>query len=855
MPFFTAIATAAAAFFTVSSVASFALSAALSIGISYVAKALSGNTSQAEAATANHFSLQGTLQSGGTVPRSFNMGYSATAGSLVYANTWGNDGETPNAYFTQVIALSDLPGGTLQEVWINGELCTLGPVVDGNLGAPVTQYFKDGKDHLWVKYYDGTQTTADSFLQTSVASFDRPYPSTRIGTGIAYVVCTALVNDTLFTGFPAYKFAVSGIPLYDPSKDSTNGGSGSHRWSDKSTWGGDGDNFPAVQIYNLLRGVTYNGVWLYGLQSMVGARLPAVNWITQIAKCRAAIQGQTGMEPTYRSGGQVNVDAQIANAVEAFLTACQGRVSEIGGFYKIHLGAPDSPTFSWTDGDLLSTEEQTYKPFFGLADSINGITASYPYPAEGWAQKVAPPYYRSDLEARDGSRRLLANPSFDMVPYSAQVQRLMRSALDEAQRARTHVLAFPPQYWIVEPGDVGTWTSVRNGYTDKLFRADAGTDKANLDVILHLTEVDPTDYDWDHNTDFQGFPTGPTVFPRPAPQGIVDWFAEPYTIKDDDGLSRRPAIRLSWDGSLAGVSGVAFSIRRKSDHEIVHQGRTDFLSAGAIIISQNLLPNFQYQAQGQYIPSSPRDVFPSDWLDVTTPNALLSLVDFDAALKKQVTEVQDYLNDKIDTGLAQIAALVSQTSARTDINKKEVRTQLFATAGTAKAEIAEVRTVAVDTQTALANYEVTVAATFGPSFSSVHSVSTAIATLDGYAAAAYGVTLDVNGYATGFQLFNGGSTISSFTVTVDKFQVSAPGVSGGAAVPIFTVANVNGVAKVGIRGDALFDGSVTASKISVGSLTAISAHFGNATVDGTISGTTGGLVLSFTNDRIEIWGS
>ncbi len=80
--------------------------------------------------------------------------------------------------------------------------------------------------------------------------------------------------------------------------------------------------------------------------------------------------------------------------------------------------------------------------------------------------------------------------------------------------------------------------------------------------------------------------------------------------------------------------------------------------------------------------------------------------------------------------------------------------------------------------------------------------------MDGYAAAQYSVTLDVNGYATGFELINGGPGVSATTFTTDKFQVAAPGVGGGAPVPIFTVANVNGVPKVAIRGDMLVDGTV-----------------------------------------------
>jgi hypothetical protein len=852
MALFTAIAAAigltgffATAFVTVASFAT-------SIGLSYIAKALSGNQDQAEAAKADGFSVQGKLQAGGTVPRSFNLGYSATAGSLVYANTWGNDGETPNAYFTQVIALADLPSGGLSEIWINGELCSLDPV-PSDFGNPILEYRKDGRDHLWIKYYDGTQTVADTMLVTRVASIDRPYSSSRVGHGVAYAVCTALVEDTLFTGFPSFKFAMTGIPLYDISKDSSVGGVGPQRWSDPSTWGGDGDNLPAVQIYNLLRGVTYDGVWLYGLQSMTAARLPASNWIAQIAKCREAIDGIGGVpEPTYRSGGQVNVDAQIANAVEALLTSCQGRISEIGGFYKIHLGAPDSPTFAWTDADLLSTEQQTYKPFFGLADSINGITGSFPYPAEGWATKVAPPYYRPDLEARDGNRRLLANPSFDFVPYAAQVQRLMRSALDEAQRARTHVLSFPPQYWVVEPGDIGSWTSLRNGYEDKLFRADAGTDKYNLDVILHLTEVDPADYDWDHETDFQGISTGPTTFPRPAPQGVLGWDAEPYILRDDDGFSRRPAIRLLFDGSLPGITGVSYEVRLAFDNSPVGANNTDQIKLGSVIV-RGLLPETAYEVRGQYIPSAPRDMLWSDWIAVTTPNVKLSFRDFDDALAAMIDSIENYNDEPLRTAVSTVAAFVANQDARNWIDQARIRSQIAARSDAAHAEIEEVRTVAADTEAAFADYKVTVNATFGSINSTITTQSTAIATLNGYAAAQYSVTLDVNGYAVGFNLLNGGAGVSSATFIVDKFQIAFPGVSGGAAVPIFTVANVNGVPKVALRANMYSDYSITVNKLDVAYLTAISAHFGSATVDGDLSGSSGKMKIDFTNNR-ELFG-
>ena len=361
------------------------LGLATTIGVSAVMRSLSG-TAQ-EPADVDNMSPQTITAAAGDVPRSFQLGYSVTAGSMVWFNTWGvvpgfsGDATTitPNAYLTQVIALSDLPGCQLLELWVDGEKCTVSGATDPLKGHPITQYYKNAAgtsvpvDHLWIWYYDGTQTGSDFLCVNAAASAGRPYQSTRVGRGVCYAVITALTNTELFRGVPQFKFALIGIPLYDISKDSTAGGSGSHVYSNPSTWGGDGDNLPAVQAYNILRGIKYSGAWLYGLQNMTtAARLPAANWIEQIAKCRATVTGLGGPEPSYRSGGQVNVNTQPANAIEAILTACQGRLSEIGGFYKIHLGAPDASAFSWTDADLLSSEQQTFRPFFSLADSING---------------------------------------------------------------------------------------------------------------------------------------------------------------------------------------------------------------------------------------------------------------------------------------------------------------------------------------------------------------------------------------------------------------------------------------------------------------------------------------------------
>ncbi|CDM59925.1 phage tail fiber protein (plasmid) [Rhizobium favelukesii] len=637
--------------------------------------------------------------------------------NLVWSNTWGNDGDTPNAWFTQVIAISDLPITGLVEIWVDGKKVTYDPAGNNNtaFGYSIPDYENSGPN-LYVKFYNGKQTAADPALYTYAQSIERPWGADRIGYGVAYAVVHARATRNMFSGFPAVTFVVDGIPLYDPSKDSTVvGGSGPQRYSDPSTWGGDGDRLPAVQTYNIMRGLRFGTRWVYGVQGLTTARLPVQNWITAINECRKVIVSVSGDGTQYRSGGEISVDQPVNATVENLLTACQGSLSEIGGVYRLFVGEPGTPTISFTDDDILSTDGQTFTPFYGLADTINGINGTYPEPANGWVTQTAPPYLRPDLEAKDGNRRLLADVSFDLVPYAEQVQRLMKSALLAALRARRHTIVLPPSFWpYAVPGEVIQWTSVRNGYANKWFVIDGAVDRGNLDVMVDITEVDPSDYDWDSETEFHppvDGAVGPVV---PQPQPIIDWFIEPYTLLDNASNSRRPAIRMVWDnspGGLVGVIGVQWEVRDAETFVVVYRGNTLRADVGSVIIAQNLLPNNAYGVRGQLVPSDPDRLMEwSDWLPVTTPN--VRLTDMDIYLPGVVEGVKELVNDAtawIRDGTRQTileAQRISRLQADEDFGKflarQQLRTEMVLTNGSITASYLNAITIATGPNSALA---------------------------------------------------------------------------------------------------------------------------------------------------------
>jgi hypothetical protein len=127
-----------------------------------------------------------------------------------------------------------------------------------------------------------------------------------------------------------------------------------------------------------------------------------------------------------------------------------------------------------------------------------------------------------------------------------------------------------------------------------------------------------------------------------------------------------------------GIAAVQFEVRLASDGSSVTRGRSDRPTAGNLIITQSILPAVAYQVRGQFVPSTPRDMLWSGWIDVTTPDVRFSLAEFDAALTAQVTTIATALQDQVNDALNRIASVASDIAARAPLDKQELRSQLSA---------------------------------------------------------------------------------------------------------------------------------------------------------------------------------
>lgn len=685
---------------------------------------------------------------GDTNPLSFPIGSAVSAGTRKYLGAWGNAGETPNAYLTEVIQLSDIPGFGLSGFWPNREKCAIATTGLTDKGYPVPAFNFGGIDHMWVKFHTGFETTVDPFLSAAFGGAAQyPWLSDMIGRGTPYVIVTTLYNRELFQQQPSFLFELEPMRFYDLRKDSTNGGSGSHRWDDQETW--EPSNNPVVLIYNLIRGIYYNGEWIYGGFNLPAFRLTPSVWRTAANECDVEIPlAGGGTEKQFRAGMEINVNVQPLTNIEELLRSCNGRMSEIGGIFEIIVGAPGAAVYSFTDDNIVVTRKQGYRSFPSLNDSHNAIEGQYPEPGEMWALKSAPARYNAAWEAEDGGRRLATGLTFGAVPFGTQVQRLMAALIADDRRWRVHVLALPPDAWVLTGTCVVSWTSVRNGYVNKKFLVTRIEGEPGMIQPVILREIDPSDYSWSTDQQLPN-PIGQLVIVRPSPQIVTGFTALPAILYDDDGDPRRAAIQITYDGNMPDIRAISILVRLKSSGAYVFEGEVPFAVPYSFLLSGDWLLNAMiYEVAIKYVPYSGRPTEFTNYQEVLTPDVKLfpgkdfdpfgDVVDFDTIgpqLTGWITWVGSSARELIEQAQANATNTAGQELANS-LQFQEMRTEVAVSVGAVEASFSQVITTAIiplqSQVIALADYLTELSAGDGVDVSTARFRMTTLSGPDGY---------------------------------------------------------------------------------------------------------------------------
>ncbi len=580
---------------------------------------------------------------GGVTPQSFILGRYATAGNhIAPAMSTKQHGNTPNAFLTYVMDISDLPIHNLSRVVVDGEFVPLDPTPDAD-------GFLKGSGRLddvfWVKFYNGSQTLADPWLVSEFGSYPhRPWTDEMKGLGVAYAILKFRYDRAKYNGIPSVKFEAEGIPLYDPRNDSSVGGSGAQRWDDPSTWQYT-DN-PAVMIYNILRGIPLPDGSVYGIGATAD-EVPLSHAVAAMNICEMSRAGET--VPQYRAGYEVKIGSSNdggedpLTVIDELLKSCDGDVAEVGGRWFLRAGGPGLPVMTITDGDIVVNRPQDLDPFPGLSETVNVLHATAPSPDELWEEKDAPSRINTAAIAEDG-QRLSSQIMLPAVPYRKQVQQLMKSWLADARRFSRHNITLMPHALNLTPLDVIEWTSERNQYLQKLFEVDqVAISSTSLAVTCAIREVDPDAGRWEAGDELPEDLTPPVVV-EPAPEVLPGFTVSAIQILDKNGVSRRPAIKIEWVTDLDDVTSIVFKVRDKTTGQVVTTGTTADVEDGVEIVTAGILPLTEYEVQAKM--KAARETLWSQWVTVTTPAAELITAD------DLPTDVLDDIKDAQDAAAA-----------------------------------------------------------------------------------------------------------------------------------------------------------------------------------------------------------
>lgn len=818
---------------TVGSVVSFGLSLAASVGLSFLASALfKPKTPERVQAKQTVGGAQLDLRIDADIPMSLIVGEAVVAGSRAYAETYGYIPATDtvetirNSNLIEIIALADHPCESLEKVFVEGTERGLTDT-GGTRGHTVNDY----SQKLALKFYDGSQAEADAFAVAALGDHDeRPWTANCIGTGITYVRLHSIYDQNNVPGVLQWKFVVKGIRLYDPRKDTTAGGDGAHRFNDLDTH--EFTKNLAVIAYNILRGIRVkdsggNLKHFYGLENTPAANLPLANWFAAMNACDEEIDGA----PQYHGGAEITVDTPPLDVIKELMKACDGRLAEMGGIYKLYIGAPGLPVLSITDESLLADEADPFKPLRPLTDRINYVTGKYTSPDDGWTPKIAPPRENPDWEELDG-RRLPADLDAPMVQSDAHMQRLMQQMMRKARQQRRHVLPLGPEAFGLEPGDSIEWNSTRHGYVDKIVRVDAVDIHSNLNVTAAVTEEDPDDYDWEAETDLLPTPAPPSlVWNRPSPKVLQDFAAEAYLHAGDNG-ALRPGIRLTWTPPEDDdVNGVAIQLRRADlPDDIVNLSiDSDGVEAGQTLILSGLASLTDYDVRARFRSFNGYATEWSLWIPVTTPDARLGEAELNATLTAKLQALDatlaESLQGQIEWLQGQIEALSKQAGGQFAILEKRGNVHINSIGqrvGNTQAEVTRLTLTVADGATATAALIESVNAAVGDV--SAQSTYRAVASADPATGAIASVDIQVRASAgsewafTGLQLAayddGAGGVFGRARLYGDLVELGS--LVEGVFAPIFAVQQNNSTPKISLIPEALPDNIISTRNLVAG---------------------------------------
>lgn len=375
-------------------------------------------------------------------------------------------------------------------------------------------YSTDDQPYIQIFPHFGTDDQlADPFM---MERFPDAWTSAHRGRGITYIVnryrgpaTVERLGKVFPQGAPEYQALIRAAKLYDPTKDSTNGGSGSHRMNDKSTW-----EWSEEQRLIMLDFLVHPDCYGKGFE-----RIDWTSWVPQILRGREPVPLKDGgTDPRWLCATTVNLaDEEKTAAFTGIRQAGDARIfftseEKIGCMG----GGWDAPTVS------LSANEHLIEAEFGPADRMAGYNVlkfKFLSPRHDYVEQDGDPWRDEAAIAAAGGVERETEVDLTAVPRHSQGRRLCKlmNARDNAPFTGSVVAKMPGLQAIREDAIDFSFAELDGGsgdidgpwWVDGEISADIETGT----VSLGLKKADPTSSAWDADTEEGDGPRVPGDLP------------------------------------------------------------------------------------------------------------------------------------------------------------------------------------------------------------------------------------------------------------------------------------------------------------------------------------------------------
>jgi hypothetical protein len=447
--------------------------------------------------------------------RKLAFGQTAFATDIRYMEPSGTDQE----YVDYIVACASHAVESIDEIWFDGRRAWTS-------GGGVQSFFSG---YLTVNVRtEGTAANAITINSGTVWN-----SSCRL-TGCAYVHfrIKRTGNDKkaespLPSGLPSGVVIIGkGMRVYDPRRDSTAGGSGSHRANDQSTWQFT-DGSTVLGTNPALQALAYNLGWKINGKLAVGkgippGRLDLASFAASANLCDEAVNlAGGGAQRRYESGGIFSEGDGFSRVLDTMCLACGGEITDSDGRIGMVVAHNDlaGAIVTLTEDDVVG--EYSYEPAPPLNETINVVRGRYVDASTNGLYQLAD-VPEVSIASPDGVTRA-APVELAMVQEVRRAQRIFKQLLQKAQYPGLFAAQFGPRALQVKRSQVLKLNFWPLGFSLKLFRVVQQTIDMNSGVVtMILREENAATYAWDRDERAGVVAAAPVLFdPRKNPLAIT----------------------------------------------------------------------------------------------------------------------------------------------------------------------------------------------------------------------------------------------------------------------------------------------------------------------------------------------